>query len=409
MENGSESESLKVWYRKEYATQGAKHEFERHMSMPMTLDNMEYIIRYFFVDQDVMADWLETIRAIRIIKDNINDGNEIRKIIVPVGHDEIELTAENIDEVKKNLDYLFRIDANIQYAKKITYEVDPTSRVLFMSGSQEQEPDLSWYMIRPEIFTYNFQYSGTYGCIYGSPRSGKTDFACKLMEIFGKKKYQIITNIKINNAPNYIHYTTLISDTIRYMFQYDKWVMILDETGKDIPKRRALSDRNINFENLARFIGKLGGRVILITHSFERDVPTLIQDWTTEKYLKKSKKRLWVDLEKDEGIKMHKLFGDVEPTTLEFITEDISGIAFDIDIKALFEKISMGNGKRQKEIALKFIENKKKKKCSPEEIADMVKEKARRQSVTEACREVAKKVKLSIETVRSYYYNFSKL
>ncbi len=380
------SETDTTFRMKQAAAGSAKKRFKELMNTkPFTLDVMREIMYTFFFREDVIMSWENLFNQVEVTGE--------------------PLLMEDIQQ--------FKSDARAQFAQKLTYEVDPTSRVAMM-GAQEEIGDVSWYVIRPDVLVANFKETGTYGCIYGVPRSGKTSFATKLSKIFAGQGMTVLTNIKMQNHPDKVVYVTTLSELIYYMITEDTWVCILDETGSYIEKKRAMAQRNIDFENLARFIGKLGGRLIMATHNYERDIPTKLQDFITETYWKRSKKRVKVDLNKEGGhVKFHQTIGNIPDATDSngnpiYITEDISGLKFDVDLDKLLSEIPDQRGERQNEFVLEWLKEQEKERDrpSPEKIGGMVAKYAfdNNCSVKKAAQFIANKVGLAASTVRDYYY-----
>lgn len=371
---------------KQSAAAQAKEQFKLLMhERPFDIEIMREIMYTFFVRDDIIRAW--------------------ERFFNKVETGEVQILRED----KMN----FKSDARQQFAEKLTFQVDPVSRVSMM-GSKEDRNDTSWHVIRPDALVANFRDNGTYGVIYGVPRSGKTSLATMLMRII-RDEWGItpITNIKLNDGKG-ICYVTKVSELIRAMVEEDEWIIVLDETGTYIDRKKPMQRTNIDFENLARFMGKLRGRMIMATHDYERDVPPKLQNFITEKYWKRSKKRVRVDLTKDGGhIKMHQTIGNV-PDAVDsngkpiYMTEDISGLKFDVDISELLDDIPETRGHRQEEYIIEWL-NKKEEEAnrpSPTDIRDMVKEMVddKNISVSDACERVADKVGLQVGTVRNYYY-----
>jgi len=234
---------------------------------------------------------------------------------------------------------------NLQFHQKLN-TLDPLTRTFAMSYNANRK-GVHWAF--PNCLLWNFDFKGAsqgvYGCIDGVPRSGKTSFACLLMPMFHNLEIEVITNIAIKNPPPYIHIKKTLFDvayTIAQMFDAKKrWVLILDETATFVDKKTALSKSNIDFENLARFIGKMGGRLLMISHNFERDIPTRIQDWTTERFTKTSKTEARVLLV-GEKFKFSDSVKGIPDSPLKYSTEDITSLKFDISIRRLLERIQTG-------------------------------------------------------------------
>ena len=308
-------------------------EIKNYNEMYFNFNTLYEVIRSYFVDEDIIASWLEFLT-----------------------HKELNNETLTKEEV-----FNFIAEANMQYAKKFTM-LDATSALLEM-GAGEEKDRLNWFTKLPEALVANFELKGTYGCIYGPPRIGKTSLAVNFMKIFADMGIHTITNIKILDPPQTISYVTKMSDFLRVVIEKNKWIAILDETAVYVPKQKAVSQRNIDFVNLARFVGKLGGRMLLITHNFEMDVPTPIQAWTTEKYFKKELKLMWVDLTRQDGkIKMHKYIDNIpdakEFAGYEFITQDLAGLHFDVDVDKLLQYIPDAGYENQKRAIKEFLDKK---------------------------------------------------
>lgn len=334
-----DSDSLKLFHMKRSASGEAKKLYQQYWKKPedMTYEDLFEIMQCFWIDQD----------KIQAMAKKLLDMMEAREDLTP--------------EVMK----LFRIESTVQYAKKTTFQLDPTSRLLMM-GTGDDKDYQSWMQRYPDCLVSNFKKTGTYGAITGPPRSGKTDFACLLMEVLMDPFHMnIITNIKIDDPPEGIIYVTKVSELVRALVENKKSVVVLDETGSVIPKKRALSKRNINYESLTRYIGKLDGRLIMITQDFYKDIPTLIQGWITERYKKKGIYMVDIDLTRPNGyVKLHKIFRDLPKTKLKYRTEDITGIEFDLDIDELLQKVASSDNKGK--AILKYID--KLEKDTPDEI-----------------------------------------
>jgi hypothetical protein len=242
----------------------------------------------------------------------------------------------------------------VQYSKLTSETMDHLTRV-FVRGSHEDE-GRSWWLDWPACLLRNFKEPGTYGCVDGVPRSGKTSVACTFMPIFNEKFHlDILTNIAIDDPPEYIHIAKKLSDLVVLMDEKEQWICILDETATFVDKKTALKTSNIDFENLARFVGKMNGRLLMISHSFEKDIPTRLQQWTTERYTKYSTKTMQCFL-RGKLYKEYVTVKDLPDTTLNFRTEDITSLQFDISIELLLQDVQDGIPVKE---ALKRQQNKK--------------------------------------------------
>jgi len=192
------------------------------------------------------------------------------------------------------------------------------------------------------------------------------------------------------------------------MAKHKNWVCILDETATFAGKKRALSTANIDFENLARYVGKMGGRLIMITHSFEMDIPTILQEWTTERYRKIELDRAKVILSREGGFfKMNRIVTGIPDAELKFKSEDITSLHFDISIKKLLERIqddvSIEDAIREQ--LNKVEEEKKPKKNTQQQVKAMIKDKIKQgMKIKEAVIEVSKETGVTYHTAYQYYY-----
>jgi hypothetical protein len=306
-----------------------------YIENPMTIDTARRATAQFMVDEGYISAWNKKLNS-------------------------WEMAGQ--DKLKGNQRRIFLSHLNLQYSKLITEKLDPLSRV-FVRSYNKNEKGISWKF--PECLLWNFDFKGVsqgvYACIDGVPRSGKTSFACTLMPMFNDIGIEVITNIAIDNKPSYIHVRKKLSEVVSLMNKLDKWVLILDETATYVDKKRALSVGNIDFENLARFIGKMGGRLIMITHDFDKDIPTRLQDWTTERFTKQKKDRMRVILSGDK-FKMFDIVKHIPDADIQFSTEDITSLKFDISIRKLLEDVQEGDSVDQ---ALKKQEKYKHDKKAP--------------------------------------------
>jgi hypothetical protein len=354
---------------------------ELYEKIPLYINDAIDAVIFFFVDEDVNRSWMYFL-------------NQKKQ------KNEICLTPEERNE--------FMMDLSAQAMKKFTFELDPASRLLMM-GATNVADSINFHMKFPDALVSNFRLPGTYGCIEGNPRFGKTSLAVTLMPIINQRfGFDILTNIVIDDAPEYIVYVQKLSHLVTLMAKHKNWVCILDETATFAGKKRALSTANIDFENLARYVGKMGGRLIMITHSFEMDIPTILQEWTTERYRKIELDRAKVILSREGGFfKMNRIVTGIPDAELKFKSEDITSLHFDISIKKLLERIqddvSIEDAIREQ--LNKVEEEKKPKKNTQQQVKAMIKDKIKQgMKIKEAVIEVSKETGLTYHTAYQYYY-----
>jgi len=306
-------DSLKIWHMKRSASGQAQRRYKELIEKtPMDYGTLFTLLENYWVDQDKIHAMAKAL----LMKQKAGE------------------------EISDDMLISFRIESTAQWAKKQAM-LDSTSRLLIAGAGDAQEYQ-SFMQKYPECLVSNFKLPGTYGVIHGPPRSGKTDLACTLMNLMLGFDLDIITNIKINNPPDGIHVITTLSQLVSKLVGSNRQtVVILDETATVVSKQKPTASRSIDFQNLGRFIGKLRSSLVMVTQSFYRDVPSLIQDWTTEKYEKIGLKMVKIDLARPNGhVKMHKIFKDIPKTNLDFETHDITGLQFDISIDELLQTIA---------------------------------------------------------------------
>jgi len=300
-------------------------------STPLPIPMCWEIMQRFFVDSDIVESWTVVLNKL------------------------FEKGENNLTE-KQRMDFMS--DSTIQFTKKATFELDPVSRLLIMGSGSEPETT-SWFMRFPDCLVSNFKIPGTFGIIEGLPRTGKTSLATSFMKIIGEVFHQkIITNIVVEDIPDYYYRVKTLSQLIKEMVTKERFTAILDETATYIPKKRALSGENVDFEALIRFVGKWKGNLIVVTHSFERDVPSLLQEWTTEKYKKIDLKKVTVSLSKQGGhINMNRIISDVPDSEYKFVTEDTTALDFDVSVSKMLKEIqNIEDYKRKPERIVEWIE-----------------------------------------------------
>ena len=382
-------DNVTTFKMKRSAAWNARQDFKSLVEIkPLPIESCWEILQRFFVDSDIVESWTHALNRL------FEDGN-------------LYLSEQ------QRMDFLS--DATIQFSKKATFELDPVSRLLVMGSGSEPETT-NWFMRFPDCLVSNFKIQGTFGCIEGLPRSGKTSLGCNFIKILGEVFHQkIITNIAIDSCPEYITQVGKLSDLVIQMVEKGKFTAILDETAIYIPKKRALSGENIDFEALARFIGKWRGNLIVISHSFERDIPSILQEWTTERYKKIDLDKVKVDLSKHGGfINMHKMITGVPDTDLKFITEDTTALKFDVSISKMLNEIQdVENYKQKPKRIIEWIkdelEHKDDKKTRQGVDIDDILNRINNYmdeglNLNQSIKNVSNEFNLSYNTIQQYYY-----
>jgi hypothetical protein len=360
----------------------------------ITIQECYEIMGIMFVNEDIIISWTELL--------DMKQGN-------------IETFLN--EQERKN----FKADMVREFAF-FRDRLDPTSRLLLAGSSPTMPSETTfWNMNFPNVLLQNFRKGGTYGCIHGLPRTGKTSLAVSFMELFiADTQLHILTNIIVKEEMETIHQCTTLSELVKCMSTYTGWICILDETGTFVGKKRALSSENVDFENLGRFVGKLGGRLIMITHDMSRDIPPILQSWMSEQYRKTDLTSMVAILNKPGGLRMNRMITNIPDCNLSFITEDITSLQFDISIKKLLSEIQTTKGvdrDEQRNAILGWLEEHKRSEAEEKNAVKKVEVRAKNASVRfkellrkgltkmKAYEMIAGEMNLSVDTIR-YYISF---
>ena len=173
---------------------------EMNEQIPLAVNDLMEAVIFFFVDEDVNNSWMYFINKLK---------EQNREYLTPQ-----ERRA-------------FLLDLSAQAMKKFTYELDPASRLLMMGASNTRDT-VNWHMRFPDALVSNFKLAGTYGCIDGRPRFGKTATAINLMKIMHERfGFEMLTNIALAENLDWVHYVTKLSELVLKMNWEDKYYFIL--------------------------------------------------------------------------------------------------------------------------------------------------------------------------------------
>jgi hypothetical protein len=190
-----------------------------------------------------------------------------------------------------------------------------------------------------KFFLKNF-YEWGFGVITGLPGSGKSDFACRLMEMALDEGFCVATNIKIRgDLPDGLRYTTsfkeLLVICIDNLKAGKKTLIFLDEMPQFFTKKRATSGKYLTFEKVLFLLRKVGGNLIGLIQR-PSDIPSVMAEFSKCYFQKLNKKTL---LFQRDDANVH-ILGNVPGTTLDYDTRDQATFSVDLDLQALQEYIS---------------------------------------------------------------------
>jgi hypothetical protein len=199
-----------------------------------------------------------------------------------------------------------------------------------------------WSDRTPWFYLKNFNPWG-FASIYGNPGSGKSDFACTLMEDALSMKYfttrlpsnfipfRIVTNIKINELPDGLVFTrkfsTMIATCIDNLLNYSSLTLvILDELGQYFSRKTAMSKKYRDMEKMIFLLRKPSGSMIGIVQRPE-DIPSVVESFSETHFYKKAPTKLMIK----HGAK-RTIINHVPPTNLRYDHRDPASLVIDIDM-----------------------------------------------------------------------------
>jgi hypothetical protein len=193
-----------------------------------------------------------------------------------------------------------------------------------------------------EFFLRSFKEWG-FGVITGRPNAGKTNFACRLMQMAREMNFFIASNIKIDNPPEHIFFTTsftkLLLHCVTNFLDGHRTLIFMDEVPQFFTKKRATSNSYVTFEKILFLLRKMGGNLISIVQR-PADVPSVLQDFSQTRYQKLEKTLLMVEKEIRPGYMKTYILSSVPGTTLQYQTFHSASFKIDLDLDMMQNYLS---------------------------------------------------------------------
>ncbi len=213
----------------------------------------------------------------------------------------------------------------------------------------------SYYLYHPDLLVSNFNPDGSagFGVVSGTLGTGKTNIGCLLLEKWDEKGDLLsIGNIMMRRKPPIRYaYCSRISQVLKATAEATlagrPWLFVDDKAGLTWMKAEAMRKRNRQQDKLARIVRKLGGNMVLVEQRYD-SVPTIIQEFQTNRYHATSKKRVVMTLEGPK-VRLTRKLKDLPLSKLPYDSNAIAWLAFDVDIEALFEFITDTEGGSQEQ------------------------------------------------------------
>jgi hypothetical protein len=221
--------------------------------------------------------------------------------------------------------------------------MDPITRLGAMSPFTKLPTISDFFDERtPKFFLKNF-YQWGFGTITGLPNSGKTNYACTMMEMAVEEKFKVATNVKINDSPEGIFYTTsfktLLYECVCNQIKHHKTLIFLDEMPQFFTRKRATSGSYLTFEKVLFLLRKMGGNLIGIIQRAS-DIPSVVKEFSESYYQKINQKTLLFQRDRSPGSGELHIIGNIPETTLDYDTNDIASFTVDLDLNRLHDYIS---------------------------------------------------------------------
>lgn len=202
-----------------------------------------------------------------------------------------------------------------------------------------------------KILKYWFRHGnhGNFMVINGSPRTGKTNLGCLIIESLRDMGFDIITTIKLKKNYSGVHHVAYFSQFLRVYAEdiTGDSVFIVDDAQSSMgTSTEATTKKGRNNTKLTLYIGKFQCNLIYISH-IEEYLPRNIGDFNPLYIEKPSKKTMFV---------MDRMVDRIPKTKLPYDTFSPSHWGYDIDIDKLFYHLSIVPQDQIKSAILAFLD-----------------------------------------------------
>jgi len=224
----------------------------------------------------------------------------------------------------------------VQLTEKLN-DMDNLTKVGGMAYQDEQYEPFKWFSDEFFLAPFNVKYGVCCGCS-GLLRSGKTNWAFKLMEKGLRNGWEIVTNMWLDKEksrkfiPNVdnVHYVKYFTDMIKILSGPGKKLLVMDEISQYFERKTAMAKENIELEHFLRLMGKMKTQAIFIEQDEDR-YPTLFEKFMQVMYLKPSIKQLEYSVVMPE-LKIHRYMTGVPLTHFVWDTYHPASFYVDVDL-----------------------------------------------------------------------------
>ncbi len=259
-----------------------------------------------------------------------------------------------------DIDYYSRILIPLKFEAMDSLTALASTRVVREGGDSE-----SWFLYSRDILIANFGAGEERAFAYcvGRPGSGKTNVAVLAIQAAIGKGWDAITNIHPQGAiPQGFHYENRLSGLLRQAAELRleeiPFLAVLDEGGLWWLRAQAQRRESQGLDKVARVIGKLGASTLFVEQR-ERSIPSTVASFARSAFYCGPAGR--VRIEHRGPLHFYRSLKDLPEATIRYDSRDISYLAYDLDVDALFAQVgSVGEGaEAQARAILAYLEGKR--------------------------------------------------
>ncbi|MFQ5910797.1 MAG: helix-turn-helix domain-containing protein [Thermoplasmata archaeon] len=220
----------------------------------------------------------------------------------------------------------------------------------------------SWHLYASDILLANFGKGGERAFAYcvGRPNSGKTNVGMLAIQEALRKGWDAISNIHIHGIPpGGLHHENRLSGVLRILAERrlseTPSFVTLDEGGLWWLRSQAQRKESQGLDKVARVIGKLDATLWFIEQR-ERSVPTTVMSFARSAFY--CGPPGVVRIEHRGPVHFYRSLRDVPKTRIRYDPQDISYLAYDLDVDSLFSQVGniKGGGVAQAQGILRYLD-----------------------------------------------------
>ncbi len=301
-------------------------------------DLVENVITYYWADAELGEQWLHEAWELAVGR-RLNSDEEFRNAFIS--------------------------ETRAQFAQRIQV-LDPLSQLASMNPySTAHSEELTFQDVSPYFFLKAF-YGWAFGVECGNPGSGKTDWACKIIEMALELGFAVVTNIQLTVVPKGVKYITSLKQVLETaldnLFKGKLTIAVLDELAQYFNKKQSMKKTFVDMEKLIFLFRKFGCNLISILQ-LPKDIPTVIEQFSSVYFQKLSREKLLFK----RGVNEAFIIKEVPGTKLKFKTHDPASFIIDVDVDALHGYVaSLGPNDNKLEAIRKWL-NATRNEVTPQE------------------------------------------